>query len=125
MTGSDRIVDNTTFGELLQWRRDPFSPAFFVLAPGFQKHVDLFPENLVEVLKDIHALQCIQDLPGYSCQNPIEMLRVDNHQASIGTRLIGLPKLSPVMEACHLAAYLSACMLCSKVWRHSVIPVSE
>ncbi|KAH6991320.1 hypothetical protein BKA56DRAFT_473886 [Ilyonectria sp. MPI-CAGE-AT-0026] len=121
MTGSDRIIDHTTFGEL-QWTRDPFTPTFFVLAPGFQKRIHLFPEDFIEVLKDIHALQCVQDFPGYTCQNPIEMLRVDNQQASIGSRLVDLPKLSPVLEACHLAAYLSACMLCSKVWRHSVIP---
>lgn len=121
MTGSDRIIDHTTFDEL-QWKRDPFASTFFVLAPGFQRRAHLFPGDFVEVLKDIHALQCVQDLPGYSCQNPIEMLRVDNHQASIGSRLVDLPKLSPVLEACHLAAYLSACMLCSKVWRHSAIP---
>ncbi|KAK2029181.1 hypothetical protein LX32DRAFT_617604 [Colletotrichum zoysiae] len=121
MSGSDRIVDHTTFSEL-QWRRDPFLPTFFVLAPGFQKRVNLFPEDFIEVLKDINALQCVQELPGYSCQNPVEMLRVDNHQASIGSRLVDLPKLSPIIEACHLAAYLSACMLCCKVWRHSVIP---
>ena len=124
MTGSDRIIDHTTFGEL-QWKRDPFAPTFFVLPPGFQERAHLLPDDLVEVLKDIHALQCVQDLPGYSCQNPIEMLRVDNHQASIGSRLVGLPKLSPIMEACHLAAYLSACMLCCKVWRHSAIPVRD
>ena len=63
MTGSDRIIDHTTFDEL-QWRRDPFASAFFALAPGFQKHVHMFPEGFIEVLKDIHALQCIQDLPG-------------------------------------------------------------
>lgn len=124
MTGSDRIIDHTTFDEL-QWKRDPFASTFFVLAPGFQRRAHLFPGDFVEVLKDIHALQCVQDLPGYSCQNPIEMLRVDNHQASIGSRLVDLPKLSPVLEACHLAAYLSACMLCSKVWRHSAIPVRD
>lgn len=82
------------------------------------------PEDFVEVLKDIHALQCVQDISGYSCQNPVEMLRVDNQQASIGSRLVDLPKLSAFTEACYLAAYLSACMLCRKVWRHSVMPVS-
>jgi hypothetical protein len=56
MTGSDRIIDHTTFGEL-QWKRDPFAPSFFVLAPGFQKRANLFPEDFIEVLKDIHALQ--------------------------------------------------------------------
>ena len=124
MAGSDRIVDNTTFAEL-QWGRDPFAADFFILAPGFQKRADLFPEDFVEVLKDIHALQCIQDLPSYTCQHPIEMCRIDNQQASIGSRLVGLTKLSAFMEACYLAAYLSACMLCSKVWRHSIMPVSK
>lgn len=123
MTGSDRIVDHTTFSEL-QWKRDPFASAYFALAPGFQRKSHLFDENFLEVLRDIHALQCVQDLPRYSCQNPVEMLRVDNQQASIGSRLVDLPKISITMEACYLAAYLSACMLCCKVWRHSVMPVS-
>jgi hypothetical protein len=124
MTGSDRIVDNTTFAEL-RWARDPFAAEFFILAPGFQRRADLFPEDFVEDLKDIHALQCIQDRPSYTCQDPIEMCRIDNQQASIGSRLVDLPKLSAFMEAYSLAAYLSACMLCSMVWRHSVMPVSK
>lgn len=122
MTGSDRIVDHTTFAEL-QWKRDPFAPNLFVLAPGFERIAHLFDDDYIEVLKDIHALQCIMDLSGYSCQNPVEMLRVDNQQASIGSRLVNSPKLSTHIEACYLAAYLSACMLCCKVWRHSVMPV--
>lgn len=117
-------MESPTFAEL-QWNRDPFSSAFFVLAPGFQERAHLFPAEFLEVLKDIHALQCVQDLPGYDCQDPIEMLRIDNQQASIGSRLVDLPKLSASMEACHLAAYLGSCMLCCKVWRHSVMPVSQ
>ncbi|UKZ51043.1 hypothetical protein TrVGV298_004798 [Trichoderma virens] len=105
MTGSSRIVDHTTFVEL-QWKRDPFASTYFVLAPGFQRISHLFDEDFIEVLKDIHALQCVQDLPRYSCQNPIEMLRVDNQQASIGSRLVDLPKLSATMEACYLAALM-------------------
>lgn len=124
MTGSNRIVDHTTFAEL-QWKRDPFASTYFALPPGFQRKSHLFDENFLDVLRDIHALQCVQDLPRYSCQNPVEMLRIDNQQASIGSRLVGLPKLSNTMEACYFAAYLSACMLCCKVWRHSVMPVSE
>lgn len=124
MTGSERTIDYSMFTDL-HWLRDPFAPEIFILTPGFQDIAHLFSEDFVEVLKDIHALQCIQGIPGYSCQNAIEMRRVDNHQASIGSRLVGLPKLSPFMETCYLAAYLSACMLCSKVWRHSVMPVCK
>ena len=115
MIGSERKIDYNTFAEL-HWARDPFTPDFFILAPGFQQRAYLFSEDFVEILKDIHALQCIQGLPGYSCQNAVEMRRVDNQQASIGSRLVDLPKLSAFMEACYLAAYLSACMLCTKAW---------
>jgi hypothetical protein len=124
MTGGKRVVDHTTFAEL-QWRRDPFSPDFFVLPRGFQKRLHLLSGEFVEVLKDIHALQCIRDSPALAREDTIMMVQVDNHHASIESRLVGLPKLSVFQECCHLAAYLCACMLCCKIWHHSVIPVSK
>jgi hypothetical protein len=56
MTGSERVLDHTTFAEL-QWRRDPFSPGFFVLSPGFEKRSNLLTEDFVEILEDLNALQ--------------------------------------------------------------------
>lgn len=124
MTGSKRIVDHTTFAEL-QWKRDPFSTNFFILPLGFQERSHLFTKEFVEVLKDIHALQCIRDSPDFILEDTVMMVNLDNHHASIESRLVGLPNLSLFSECCHLAAYLCACMLCCKVYRHSVIPVSN
>ena len=53
------------------------------------------------------------------------MAHINNHTASIQSRLVGLPNLSPVLECCHLAAYVCSVMLCCKVWCALVIPVGE
>jgi hypothetical protein len=122
MTGSNRIVDHTTFSEM-QWRRDPFSSHLFNLAPGFQALSHLLPDEFIEILEDIHALQCIRDEREFSCEDPIPVSQVDNLQASVGSRIVGLPKLSLLLDCCYLAAHLCTCMLCCKGWKKSVIPV--
>jgi hypothetical protein len=124
MTGSSRVVDHTTFSEL-QWRRDPFSPNFFILPPGFQAQSHLLGEEFVEVLKDVYALQCIRDSNLFGKDDVIAMVRIDNHQASIQSRLVSLPNRSSISECCHLAAYLCSVMLRCKVWPASTIPVSQ
>lgn len=123
MTGSSRVVDHTTFSEL-QWRRDPFSPSYFILPPGFQSQSYLLDRDFVEVLKDVSALQCIRDSALFSREDVISMAHIDNHQASIQSRLMSLPTCSLVAECCHLAAYLCSTMLRCKIWRASTIPVS-
>lgn len=124
LTGSIRIVNHTTFSEL-QWRRDPFSPGFYILPPGFQAQSHLLGEEFIEVLKDICALQCIRDSNFFGREDAISMAHVDNHQASIQSRLVSLPNPSPVSECCQLAAYLCSAMLRCKLWRASNIPVSQ
>ncbi|KPM35519.1 hypothetical protein AK830_g11061 [Neonectria ditissima] len=104
LAGSSRIVDHTTFAEL-QWTRDPFSPNFFRLPPGFQTRSHLLSKEFIEVLEDIHALQCIRDIPSSTKGDLMLMARINNHTASIQSRLVGFPKGSPVLECCHLAAY--------------------
>ncbi|KAF2818020.1 putative N-ethylmaleimide reductase [Mytilinidion resinicola] len=121
LTGSSRIVDHTTFSEL-QWRRDPFSPDFFILPPGFRAQSYLLGEEFVEVLKDISALQCIRDSTFFGREDVISMAHIDNHQASIQSRLVSLPNQSSISECCHLAAYLCSAMLRCKLWRASTIP---
>ncbi|KAJ5535673.1 N-ethylmaleimide reductase [Penicillium frequentans] len=122
MTGSSRVVDHTTFSEL-QWRRDPFSPSYFILPPGFQSQSYLLDRDFVEVLKDVSALQCIRDSALFSREDVISMAHIDNHQASIQSRLMSLPTCSLVAECCHLAAYLCSTMLRCKIWRASTIPL--
>lgn len=77
------------------------------------------------MLEDIHALQCIRDLPRFTKADVMLMARINNHTASIQSRLVGLPNLSPVLECCHLAAYVCSVMLCCTVWCALVIPVGE
>jgi hypothetical protein len=122
MTGSKRIVDHTTFAEL-HWKRDDFSPNF-ILAQGFQKIYGLLNKDIIEILQDIHALQCKRDFPDFTCLDSIALLHVDNHQASVQSRLVDLPRSSAFLNCIYTAAYLSACALCNKVWRSSIIPVS-
>jgi hypothetical protein len=126
MTGSSRIVDHTTFSEL-QWRRDPFSPDNFILQPGFQALSHLLEEEFVEVLKDIHALQYIRDSGVYGDEEEgvMTIAHIDNHQASIQSRLVNLSGDYIISECCHLAAYLCSTMLRCKLWRASTVPVSE
>ncbi|KAF2476210.1 putative N-ethylmaleimide reductase [Lindgomyces ingoldianus] len=120
LTGSSRVVDHTTFSEL-QWCRDPFSPDF-ILPPGFQAQSYLLGEGFVEVLKDISALQCIRDSTFFGREDVISMAHIDNHQASIQSRLVSLPNHSSISECCHLAAYLCSAMLRCKLWRASTVP---
>lgn len=124
MTGSSRVVDHTTFSEL-QWRRDLLSPNFFILPPGFQAQSHLLGEEFVEVLKDVYALQCIRDSALFGIEDVISMAYIDNHQASIQSRLVSLPNRSSISQCCHLAAYLCSAMLRCKIWRASTIPVSQ
>lgn len=77
------------------------------------------------MLEDIHALQCIREVPRLTKGDVIMMAYINNHTASIQSRLVGLPNLSPVLECFHLAAYVCSVMLCCKVWCALVIPVGE
>lgn len=124
ITGSRRVVDHTTFPEL-HWRRDSFSPNSFVLPPGFKAHSHMLGEDFVQVLEDVYALQCIREYSQFSTDDVVTMAHVDNHQASIQSRLVGLPTVSLLSASCHVAAYLCSTMLRCKVWCASTFPVSQ
>jgi hypothetical protein len=124
LAGSSRIFNHSTFAEI-QWTRDPFCPNIFQLPLGFQTRFDMLTKEFVEVLEDLHALQCIRDFPGYAKYDVMGMARINNHTASIQSRLVGLPNLSPLLKCCHLAAYICSVMLCCTVWCALVIPVCE
>ncbi|RYC62085.1 hypothetical protein CHU98_g4137 [Xylaria longipes] len=115
IAGSSRIVDHTTFPEL-QWTRGSLPPNFFQLSPGFQVRSHLFTRGFIEVLEDLHALQCIRDCSPWKNYDATVMARINNHIASIQSRLVGLLDPSPIMSCCRLAAYLCSSMLCCKVW---------
>ena len=121
---SNRVVGHDTFTEM-QWQRDLFSPEIFILPPGFQCRAHLLDTDFTEVLKDVHALARIRDSPIYLHDDTVAMMHIDNQEAWIQSRLSDLSNLSYLQECCRLAAYLSASMLCCKVWRLSVVPVRK
>ncbi|KAK7911034.1 hypothetical protein PG985_013515 [Apiospora marii] len=122
LLGSSRIVDHTTFSEL-QWTREALPADFFAVPAGFQTRSHMFPEALLEVLKDIRALQWIRDSLIYSKQNPFEMARINDQIASIQSRLERLRNFTPTMECFRLAAYICSVMLCCSVWCAAVFPL--
>ncbi|RAH81587.1 hypothetical protein BO86DRAFT_430525 [Aspergillus japonicus CBS 114.51] len=121
IVGSKRIVNHTTFAPLL-WTRDAFVPNFYRLPPGFQSRSHIFGEEFSTVLEDVHALQCIRNIPRSSHIDALGMLHINNHVASIQSRLKALSGLSRLQECCRLAAYLCSMTLCCKIWCELVLP---
>jgi hypothetical protein len=126
LTGSARIVDHNTFAEM-QWRKES-RPRSSKMAQGFERISHMLDGDFVEILQDIYALQLTRTSPSFACNDAVALLHVDNQQASIQSRLhlmlVRMPALSPFYGCLCLAIYLSACMLCCKVWLTSIIPVS-
>ncbi|EHK18274.1 uncharacterized protein TRIVIDRAFT_47366, partial [Trichoderma virens Gv29-8] len=121
LSGSDRIVDHTTFSELL-WQRDSFTPSFYQLPSGFETISHLLSEGFIEILEDLHALQCIRNCSGYTKGDPFVMVYINNHTASIQSRIVNLEKPSPMLKCCYTAAYICSIMLCCQTWCALVIP---
>jgi hypothetical protein len=69
-------------------------------------------------------MQVVRDSPIYLPEDTVAMMHIDNQQAWIQSRLIDMPRDEYIQECCRLAAYLCAAMLCCKLWRTSIVPVS-
>ncbi|PWY93989.1 hypothetical protein BO94DRAFT_543257 [Aspergillus sclerotioniger CBS 115572] len=122
LANTRRIVNHTTFAALL-WTRDAFVPNFYHLPSGFQCRSYILNREFRAVLEDLHALQCIRNLPRPLPQpGALGMLHINNHIASIQSRLMALSGLSRSQECCRLAAYLCSITLCCKIWCELVIP---
>ncbi|RDW64358.1 uncharacterized protein DSM5745_09769 [Aspergillus mulundensis] len=121
LANSKRIVDHATFAELL-WARDPFVPSHYHLPLGFKSRAYILGVEFCAVLQDLHALQCIRDRPRPARTDAMQMLHINNHTASVQSRLVALSGLSPLQKCCRLAAYLCSVTLCCKVWCELVIP---
>lgn len=124
LTGSSRIASHTTFPEL-RWARSKSPPGSLHLPPGFQSRAHLLTPELTEVFEDVQALQHIREAPGFTGDYAELMAGINNHMASIQSRLAGLSDLSPVQECCRLAAYMSSAMLCCTICCALVIPVGD
>ncbi|KAL5088527.1 hypothetical protein Trisim1_006484 [Trichoderma cf. simile WF8] len=121
LSGSDRIVDHNTFSEL-RWQRDSFTPSFYQLPSGFEMILQLLSEDFVEILEDLHALQCIRNYSSCDKGDPFVMAYINNHTASIQSRLVNLATSSFILKCCSTAAYICSIMLCCHPWCALVIP---
>lgn len=126
MTGSARIVDHDTFKELHWGRNSTNPPGVFLLPEGFGEISHLLSKGLIETLEDINAFQQIRDSDLFPVATVLSPTQLDNHQASIQSRLTGPANIaqdSPLQESCRLAAYLCCTMLRCRIWRTSGAPV--
>ncbi|KAI0203295.1 hypothetical protein F4808DRAFT_39600 [Astrocystis sublimbata] len=121
LTGSSRIADHTTFSEM-QWTRKSFLINDYQLPLGFQRRSHLLTKEFIEVLEDLHALQCFRESPDSVLCDLSSMALINNHTASMQSRLMGLTDVSSIMTCCRLATYLCSQMLCCKTWCSLVIP---
>ncbi|KAL4883798.1 hypothetical protein BJY04DRAFT_24647 [Aspergillus karnatakaensis] len=116
-----RLYSHTTFSEL-HWARDPFVPKFYHLPSGFQALSSHLTPELINILEDLHALQCIREVPYYSKSDMTFMTHINNHTASIQSRLMDLPRTSVLQECCILTAYNCSIMLCCTAWCALIVP---
>ena len=113
LAGSRRIVGHNTFVEL-HWIRDP-RDFTFKLGIGFQRAMDLLDDDLVTILEDLYSLQCKRDSSSFSCDDTVDLIHVDNQQASIQSRIYNRlvdASMSPLLRCLYMAAYLGATVLC-------------
>ncbi|KAI9708117.1 MAG: hypothetical protein M1820_004321 [Bogoriella megaspora] len=126
LLGSNRRVSHETFVELA-WQRDPLRSSIFEIPPGFVASADLLEPDFLSVVKDIRALQMIRDATDVDHNDAVTIMHLDNHQASIESRLYDLVKdplrfHNPTLYCCLNAAYICSYMLFTEVWGSSLIP---
>ncbi|KAG7135407.1 hypothetical protein HYQ46_008929 [Verticillium longisporum] len=122
MTGSSRTFHHQSFPEL-SWSRDKRSSTSFKLPPGFQMWSSVLGHTFLEIMEDVHALQQIRDTNLFGPEDAMSMANVDNHQASIQSRIVDLEAASSISDCCYVGAYLCSTMLRCKRWRASVVPL--
>ncbi|OQD81347.1 hypothetical protein PENANT_c028G03103 [Penicillium antarcticum] len=74
MSSPDMATTESTLGAIL-------------LLVGVEVYSHLLGADFVDVLKDVFALQCIRDSTFFGKEDTIAMANIDNHQASIQSRL--------------------------------------
>ncbi|KAL7902837.1 hypothetical protein HDV63DRAFT_384728 [Trichoderma sp. SZMC 28014] len=123
--GSERRFAHDSFPEL-HWSRNPFLSSVYMLPPGFEPLRHEFGSDLIKVVQDIYALQHYRESSIVDLDDPTSLLHLDNHQASIESRLyshfLTTDESSGVLAGCILALYLCTYMLFSEVWAGHFIP---
>ena len=126
LTGSGRVLSHDTFSEL-HWKRDPFRPSIFRVPTGFEAYADVLGNEFLAISEDIHALRALVDTMDVDQRDAISIMHLDNHQASIESRLYNLGRdplrhERPALYCCICAGYLCTYMLFNDVWSSSLLP---
>ncbi|OAQ95650.1 hypothetical protein LLEC1_03364, partial [Akanthomyces lecanii] len=93
-----------------------FSPSFYRAPRGSDHRRGVFGDDFIEIGEDLHALQCIRNIPGAKKGDPLMMAYINNHTAWIQSRLGLLRVEGVVLRSCRLAAYICSVMLCCTAW---------
>jgi hypothetical protein len=124
-TGVQRILSHDVFPEL-HWRRDPIFSSFYSLPTGFATCGDMFNDELIEALEDIHALQLLRNVAEFNPPDAVTVRQLDNQQAWIESRLhhyyCAADSSDYALTSCIIAAYLCAYSLFAEVWAGRWIP---
>ena len=124
-TGVPRILSHDVFPEL-HWRRDPMLSSFYSLPAGFAPCGNMFTDELMEALEDIHALQLLRNVAEFNPPDAVTLRQLDNQQAWIESRLYccycAADSSDFASTSCIIAAYLCAYSLFAEVWAGRWIP---
>ena len=127
LTGSRRVLNHETFAEL-SWKRDPFRRSFFKVPAGFKALEPILGSEFLAIVEDINALQAIRNTTDVDHGDAIAIMHLDNHQASIESRLFNLGEdpmrfVNPTLYCCLLASYICTYALFTEIWSASTIPL--
>ncbi|KAL9075795.1 MAG: hypothetical protein Q9157_003896 [Trypethelium eluteriae] len=127
LTGSRRIMSHEFFAEL-SWTRDPLCLSIAQIPEGFGTSEDVLGNTFLSIVQDIRALQVIRDTTDVDQRDAVTIMHLDNHQASIESRLYNLGKdpmrfQNPTLYCCILTAHICTYMLFTEVWGASWVPL--
>ena len=125
-TGSWRILTHESFAELA-WKRDSLRPSIYQTPIGFQIFASALGNDFLDIAADIKALQIMTDAQRVDCRDAVSVMHLDNHQASVESRLQILGRdpmrfVNPGLYACICASHLCSYTLYTDIWTSNLIP---
>ena len=121
------MSSHETFAEL-SWKRDPFRRSSFKAPRGFEACETILGAEFLAIVEDINALQTLRDAMDVDQNDAIAIMHLDNHQASIESRLYILGEdpmrfVNPTLYCCILASHICTYTLFMEIWSASTIPL--
>ena len=121
------MLSHETFAEL-SWKRDPFRRSIFKATVGFKAYETMLGSEFPAIVEDINELKAFRDATDVDHGDAIAIMHLDNHQASIESRLFNLGEdpmrfVNPTLYCCLLASYICTYALFMEIWSASTIPL--